>query len=60
MTAADWVAVLSPGLAIAGAVFAGTAKLTRIACAIESLQESMGTVAARVEDHERRLDRGGL
>jgi hypothetical protein len=60
VNAADWIALLSPAGVIAGAAVVGTSKLTRIACAVEQLKESMLKVADKVDDHERRITKGGL
>ena len=55
MHVADWIALLTPALAVATAGYAGVAKLTRMAVAIEQLAKAMATVAEQVSDHEKRI-----
>ena len=55
MRTGDWIALITPALAIGGATFAAAAKLTRLIDAVERLTASMERIAGKVDDHEGRL-----
>lgn len=46
--------------ALIGGGIVAVSKLTRIAVAVEQGAEAIKAVAAKVEDHEKRLSKGGL
>lgn len=67
MTGADWVSLVAILLPLLGGGAVGTAKLTRIAVATEQLGEALKELASQqqataktVQDHENRLNKGGL
>ncbi|HUY45611.1 MAG TPA: hypothetical protein VMV92_07775 [Streptosporangiaceae bacterium] len=60
MTIVDAAAIATPSLLVAGSVLRATAKLTRLADAVERLERAMGRVMARLEEHEHRITKGGL
>jgi predicted phage tail protein len=60
MHASDWIAIVACTLTMVGGGITGVSRLTRIAVAVETLAEAMRAVTARVEDHEKRLSKGGL
>lgn len=55
MPAAEWIALITPGLAVAGGMYAAVVKLTRMAVAIEQLTSTLGLVHERVDVHEGRI-----
>lgn len=55
MHPAEWIGLLSPGIALAGIGVAAVVKLTRITVALEQLGRDIAAVAGRVDNHERRL-----
>lgn len=59
MSVSDWIAVA--GVLLGGGGGAQlVAKLTRLAVAVETLVESNKKMVAQVNNHEKRLNRGGL
>lgn len=74
MTAGNWIAlagVIMTGLGLIGGsgviVWKGSAKLAEISAALtqvgkamEALGEQMAAVTGQVQQHEARLDKGGL
>lgn len=60
MDAATMAAAGSLILSAEGALVYGAAKLARMAASLEDLKDSMRVVAGKVEDHEKRLNQGGL
>ena len=60
MTIVDAAAIATPSLLVAGSVLTATAKLTRLADAVERLERAMGKVMSRLEEHEHRITKGGL
>lgn len=59
MSASDWIALLGVVLGGGGGSQLLT-KLTRLAVAVEQLVESNKTIVGKVDDHEKRLNKGGL
>lgn len=55
MHAAEWIALITPAIAVATAGYAGVVKLTRMAVALEALTLSMKTAAEKVDSHEARI-----
>ena len=55
MHAAEWIALLTPTMAILVMGAGAVAKLTRMADALDRLTESMKTIAEKVDGHERRI-----
>jgi hypothetical protein len=55
MNIANWIALITPAFAVAGAGYAGVVKLTRMAVALESLTASMKAAAEKVDSHESRI-----
>lgn len=55
MTAADWIALILPAFAVAGAGTAGVSKLTRMAVAIEHLAQLLQAAAQIDTNHEARI-----
>ena len=55
MHASEWIALITPGLAVAGACYAVVVKLTRMAVALEALTASMRAAAEKVDSHESRI-----
>lgn len=55
MNAANWIAVMTPALALVGAGSAGVAKLTRMAVAIENLAKLLQAAAQIDTNHEARI-----
>jgi hypothetical protein len=55
MHPAEWIALITPALAIAGAGYAGVVKLTRITLALEALTAAMQRAAEKVDNHESRI-----
>ena len=60
MTIVDAAAIATPSILVAGSVLRATARLTRLADAVERLERAMSKVMSHIEDHEDRLTRGGL
>lgn len=60
MSAADWIALGSLGFTVEAAVVYGASKAGRIASALERIEQSLTVIAGKVEDHEKRLNLGGL
>jgi len=59
VTVSEWIAVA--GLLLGGGGGAQlVAKLTRLAVAVENLVESNKKLVGQVDDHENRLNKGGL
>jgi hypothetical protein len=54
----DWIAVA--GLLLGGGGAQLVAKLTRLAVAVENLVKSNEKLVGQVDDHEKRLNKGGL
>lgn len=55
MHAADWVAIVTPALAVGSIGVAGIVKLTRLIDAVERGARAIETMADKVQDHERRI-----
>lgn len=55
MTAAGWVALVSPAIVLAGAAIAAVARLTRMTVVLEELGKDIRDVASRVDIHDARL-----
>lgn len=55
MHAAEWIALITPGMALAGTGYAIVVKLTRMAVALEQLGKSMQVTADKVDGHEARI-----
>lgn len=55
MHAAEWIALITPAIAVATAGYAGVVKLTRMAVALEQLTKSMEAAAVKVDSHEARI-----
>jgi hypothetical protein len=55
MHAPEWIALITPGFAVAGACYAVVVKLTRMAVALEQLTTSMKAAAEKVDSHEARI-----
>lgn len=64
MNAGDWIALILGAPTLAGGgmvtVLKVTSKLTRIAVAVEQGTEAVKAIAVKVDDHEKRLTKGGL
>lgn len=52
---AEWIALLTPILAMLSVGVAGVIKLTRMTVALEQLTESMNKFADKAADHESRI-----
>lgn len=55
MHAPEWIALISPGLVLAGAGYAAVARLTRIMLALEGLGRDISAIVKRVDGHENRI-----
>jgi hypothetical protein len=56
MTAADWVALVTPAVAVAGIGVAGIVKLTRLVDAVDRLAVAMEHITGKIQDHESRIN----
>lgn len=56
MHPAEWIALVSPALVLAGGVLAAAARLTRMTVVLEELGKDIRAVAGRVDLHESRID----
>ena len=55
MHPAEWIALLSPAVVLAGAAIAAVARLTRMTVVLEELGKDIRAVADRVDIHDARL-----
>lgn len=55
MHAAEWIALITPTLAIVGTGVAGVVKITRMTVALETISGSIKTAADKIENHEGRI-----
>jgi outer membrane murein-binding lipoprotein Lpp len=67
VTTTDWIELVTAIVTVGGGGSVAVAKLTRIAVAaetlaekIEALAEQVKTITGQVQDHEKRLNKGGL
>lgn len=60
MSPGDWIAIAFGTPTTLGSAGVLVAKLTRIAVAVEDATKAVAAVVTRVDDHERRLNKGGL
>ena len=55
MQPAEWIALITPGMACLGAGIAGVVKLTRMTVALEQIGENLARVLGQVDNHEHRI-----
>lgn len=60
MSPGDWIMLGSLGVTVEGAVIYGASKAGKAADSIDRLEKGLAALVAKLEDHEKRLNRGGL
>jgi len=60
MNAGDWIAASIGGVAFIGTGVKLVFGMGRLVAAVESMSAAVTTFAERLEDHEKRLTKGGL
>lgn len=60
MTIADIIAIIVAIPSVGGPAVLGISRLARIAAAVERIEPALGTIVKTVQDHENRLNKGGL